>query len=287
MSRVGGASLGKAIRSSRVVTARGVQRADVIVQGETIVDVVPRCELGGGWDVVDVGDLVVSPGLVDAHVHVNEPGRTAWEGFATASRAALAGGVTTLVDMPLNSTPVTVTAAALAEKHRATEGKCWCDVGFYGGLVPGKSRHIRPLIEAGVLGFKAFLCPSGLAEFPAAREVDLHAAVPVIAEANLPLLVHCELPIRTPPKVNDPRSYSQYCASRPAQWEVDAIKMMIGFCRQYRCRVHIVHLSAAPALELIQQAKSDGLPLTVETCPHYLSFSAESIPDGDTRFKWV
>ena len=288
------------IRSTRVVTPAGLQAADVIVQGETIVDVVPRQAAGVGGEVSDVGDLVVSPGLVDAHVHVNEPGRTEWEGFATATRAALAGGVTTLVDMPLNSAPVTTTVTALAEKRNAAAGQCWCDVGFYGGLIPDNARQIVPLIEAGVLGIKAFLCPSGLPAFPAVQQSDLHQAVPAIAAGRLPLLVHCELPAAVSGPGSAPslpgreagssevhalRSYSRYCASRPAQWEVDAIKMMIGFCRQHRGPIHIVHLSAADALTLIDEAKSAGLPLTVETCPHYLFFSAERIPDGDTRFK--
>ena len=308
-----------AIRGKHVVTLDGVREAAVLVRGEKIVDVVAPAAVPADWPLEDVGERVILPGLVDAHVHINEPGRAEWEGFATATRAAAAGGVTTLVDMPLNSSPVTTTAEALAIKLAAAEGKLWVDCGFYGGVVPGSAPHIEPLAAAGVLGFKAFLCPSGIDEFPAATEADLRVAMPRIAAAGLPLLVHAELvdsvadPLTPAPlprgekgEVLTPaplprgekgvrfspcegaegkRRYAAYLASRPRRWEHRAIELMLRLCREYGCRVHIVHLSSADALPLLEGARAAGLPVTVETCPHYLVFAAEEIPDGDTRFK--
>ena len=260
-----------------------------LISGETIVDVVAPEDLPDSCRVEDVGDRVVLPGLVDTHVHINEPGRTEWEGFATATRAAAAGGITTLVDMPLNSSPVTTTAEALAIKLEAAAGQLRVDCGFYGGVVPGNGGQVGALIAAGVLGFKAFLCHSGIDEFPNATEADLRAVMPELARAGLPLLVHAELiggdipgPRRSP---SECRSYARYLASRPRAWEHDAIRLMIALCRETGCRVHIVHLASADALPMIAEARAEGLPLTVETCPHYLTFAAEEIPDGDTRFK--
>jgi allantoinase len=279
-----------AIRGKQVVTPDGVREAAVLVRDEKIVDVVAPAAVAADCPLEDVGDRVILPGLVDAHVHINEPGRTDWEGFATATRAAAVGGVTTLVDMPLNSSPVTTTAAALDQKLAAAEGKLWVDCGFYGGVVPGNAQHIESLIAAGVLGFKAFLCPSGIEDFPAAPETDLRAAMPRIASAGLPLLVHAELVDPLPAAVSarlaaEPRSYAAYLASRPRHWEHRAIELMLHLCQEYGCRVHIVHLSSVDALPLLEQARAAGLPITVETCPHYLIFAAEEIPDGDTRFK--
>ena len=225
------------------------------------------------------------PGLIDIHVHINEPGRAEWEGFETATRAAVAGGVTTLVDMPLNSSPVTTTAEALALKRAAAETKCVNQVAFYGGLVPGNANRIQELIDAGVVGIKAFLCHSGLDEFPNATESDLREAMPILAKADLPLLVHAEL-VDAPRSLNDPRSYGDYLASRPDAWELCAIEMMIELCRETECAVHIVHLATAEALPLLRAARDEeGLPITVETCPHYLFFAAEDIDDGRTDFK--
>jgi allantoinase len=279
-----------AIGGKHVVTPDGVRAAAVLVRGERILNVVAPAAVPADCPLEDVGDRVILPGLVDAHVHINEPGRTDWEGFATATRAAAAGGVTTLVDMPLNSSPVTTTADALAQKLAAAEEKLWVDCGFYGGVVAGSSQHIEPLAAAGVLGFKAFLCPSGIDEFPAATESDLRAAMPRIASAGLPLLIHAELVGPSPGAAlerlaAEPRSYAAYLASRPPQWEYRAIELMLRLCREYGCRLHIVHLSSADALPLLEQARAAGLPVTVETCPHYLVFAAEEIPDGDTRFK--
>jgi allantoinase len=278
-----------ALCSRRVVTPSGLRPAAVVIEGETIVAVVARETLPAECRIDDVGDRVVLPGMIDAHVHINEPGRAEWEGFVTATRAAAAGGITTLVDMPLNSSPVTTTAPALALKIEASRGKLWVDCGFYGGIVPGASGHVGPLTAAGVLGFKAFLCHSGIDEFPNATEADLRAAMPELARAGVPLLVHAELvgpgALAAPATAAESRSYARHLASRPRAWEHDAIKLMIELCREFGCRVHIVHLSSADALPLIERAREEGLPLTVETCPHYLTFAAEEIPDGDPRFK--
>jgi allantoinase len=277
---------GWVLRSRHVVTPSGVRDAAVVIQGETIAAVVEPGSINPSWPVDDVGEQFVLPGLVDTHVHINEPGRTEWEGFFTATRAAAAGGITTLVDMPLNSSPVTTTVAALALKTAAAQGQLWVDCGFYGGIIAGVRDEVEPLCEAGVLGFKAFLCPSGIDEFPPAGEADLRAVLPRLARTGLPLLVHAELPDRAPASpTGDGRSYAAYLASRPRQWEHAAIGLLIDLCRETRCRIHVVHLASADALSLIEPARAKGLPLTVETCPHYLSFAADEIPEGDPRFK--
>jgi allantoinase len=278
-----------ALVSRRVVAPDGTLAAAVVISGEQIVDVVAPDELAISCRVVDVGDRVVMAGLVDTHVHINEPGRTEWEGFVTATRAAAAGGITTLVDMPLNSSPVTTTVEALMLKVEAARGKLRVDCGFYGGVVPGHSGRVGELIDAGVLGFKAFLCHSGIDEFPNATVADLRAVMPELAGAGLPLLVHAELigddVPPAPATAAECRSYARYLASRPREWEHDAIRLMIALCRETGCRVHVVHLASADALPMIAEARAEGLPLTVETGPHYLTFAAEDIPDGDTRFK--
>ena len=280
-----------ALRGRAVVTPEGIRPAAVLVRGERIAAVVDYDDVPTGLRIEDAGEKLVLPGLVDTHVHINEPGRTDWEGFETATRAAAAGGITTLIDMPLNSSPVTTTVAALRAKQEAATGKLWVDVGFHGGVVPGNAEHIEPLIAAGVCAFKAFLCPSGLDEFPASSEADLRAVMPILAKANIPLFVHAELVSALPPGVEEhfaanPRSYAAYLATRPPQWEVAAIKLMIGLCGEYRCPVHIVHLSAAQAALLhVLKAQYLDLRFTVETCPHYLFFDAEQCPDGDVKYK--
>jgi allantoinase len=224
-------------------------------------------------------------GLIDPHVHINEPGRTDWEGFKTATKAAIAGGLTTLVDMPLNSSPVTTTVKAFEAKLLAANKNLHTNVGFWGGIVPGNEGEIEELIEKGVLGFKAFLTHSGIDDFPNVRENDLRKAMPIIAKYNLPLLVHCELSADSPTDSPNRSCYKNYLSSRPRKWEDDAISLMIRLCEEYGCRTHIVHLSSSNSIEQIKKAKEKGLPLTVETGQHYLYFSAEEIKDGQTQFK--
>ncbi len=337
------------LRSRRVVTPSGLRAAAIHIKDGVIVEVIYNEQALTQYPLEDFGELVVMPGLVDIHVHLNEPGRTEWEGFETGAQAAAAGGVTTLVDMPLNSTPVTTTTAALQEKRKAASKKLWVDCGLHAGLVPGNHHELEALIKAGVLGVKTFLVHSGIDDFPNATEADLRAAMPIIAKHGLPLLVHAEIEtvpatawplhqtslqshntkesenlgqaevgtfeaVKPAPAtawplhqisrqshgtkefeslsqavvgtyIANPRSYQTYLASRPPAWELEAIALMIKLCEEYHCRVHIVHLSSAAAIPMLRQARARGLPLTVETCPHYLFFTAEEIPDGDTRFK--
>ena len=295
----------RGLRSERVVTADGVCPATIVLRGERIEDVV-RGDAGLA-DVQDVGALAISPGLVDCHVHINEPGRSEWEGFETATRAAAAGGVTTLVDMPLNSLPVTTDAGALAHKLSASEHKRFVDVGFWGGVVPHNLAELPALARAGVLGCKAFLVHSGIDEFPNTGREDLRRAMPILRDHGLPLLAHAELDLgpnmasslaRGPAHFDsepapgdpaqpgrDPRAYRGYLHSRPNAWEDEAIRLLVELCRESGCAVHIVHLSSASSIETLRRAKHEGLPITAETCPHYLCFEAESIPDGATEYK--
>ncbi len=275
----------QALKSRRIVTPDGMRSGAVVMRAGRILGVVGAGEIPPACTVTDVGDAMVMPGLIDPHVHLNEPGRTEWEGFATATRAAAAGGVTTLVDMPLNSTPVTTCAEAFAEKIRSARGQLRVDCGFYGGVVPGNTADLTPLIRAGVMGLKAFLVHSGIDDFPNVTATDLRAAMPVIARFGVPLLVHAEWAAVPAQGLPDPKKYVDFLASRPAAWEEDAVAMMIGLCEETGCRVHIVHLSAASALPALRRARAAGLPLTVETCPHYLYFDAETIPDADPRYK--
>lgn len=231
---------------------------------------------------------VVLPGFVDTHVHVNQPGRTEWEGFETATRAAAAGGITTLIDMPLNSIPVTTSLQALEAKMASAREHCWVDYGLWGGIVPGNAHELEPMIDAGVPGFKCFLCHSGIDDFPNATESDLRVAMPILARRGIPLLVHAELiPPGTPeddPRITS-RHYADYLASRPRAWENEAVRMMIRLCRETGCAVHIVHLASSDILPELALAKVEGLPISVETCPHYLTFDSALIPDGATHFK--
>ncbi len=234
---------------------------------------------------IDVGDKVVMPGIVDTHVHINEPGRTAWEGFLTATKAAAAGGVTTVVDMPLNCIPVTTTEGALREKRLATEDKLYVDLGFWGGVVPHHVDALPALCEAGILGAKAFLCDSGIEEFPESDESTLRRAMSILREHDLPLLAHAELvsPVSAPD--NSPTNYHTYLCSRPPKWELDAIELLIRLSEETGCRVHVVHLSAAETLPMLREARRRGVSISVETCPHYLCLEAESIEDGATSYK--
>ncbi|SMB88220.1 allantoinase [Hymenobacter roseosalivarius DSM 11622] len=277
--------LDAAIKSKNVVTPQGVREALVLLQDGRIVDVVPATT-AVDCPIHDVQKRALLPGLIDPHVHINEPGRTEWEGFDTATRAALAGGLTTLVDMPLNSAPVTTSVANLALKLAATEGQLHTNCGFWGGVVPGNIGEIEGLIAHGVLGFKAFLTHSGIDDFPNATEQDLRQVMPILARHGLPLLVHCELTTDNEAwKPADKRSYQCYLASRPKSWEDEAVALMIRLCEEYNCPTHIVHLSSGNSIAPIAAAKDKGLPLTVETAQHYLFFNAEDIADGQTQFK--
>ncbi len=232
------------------------------------------------------------PGLVDTHVHINDPGRAEWEGFEHATRAAAAGGVTTVVDMPLNSIPPTTTVEGLEAKRAAARGRCHVDVGFWGGVVPGNASALAPLASAGVLGFKCFLSPSGVEEFANVDEADLRDALPIVAALRLPLLAHAELPalLRDPTAVVDgrpvdPRRYATWLESRPDACEQAAIEMLVRLATPCGAHIHVVHLASADALPAIRAARAAGVALSVETCPHYLTFAAEEIADGATAFK--
>lgn len=281
----------RVIRGRRVVTPQGVRPAAVHIEAGRIVRVADVADIGARTsEVVDAGDLVVMPGLVDTHVHVNEPGRTDWEGFEPATRAAAAGGVTTLLDMPLNSIPATTNAMALAEKVAAARGATWVDVGFIGGVVPGNTAALGDLARAGVLAFKCFLVPSGVPEFEHVRQEDLREAMPVLAELRLPLMVHAELPevVETAAleaTAGDPTSYETYRASRPPAAEHEAIALVIELAELPGTRVHIVHVSSAASVPIIAGARARGVRISGETCPHYLHFDAASIPNGATEFK--
>ena len=268
------------ISAERVLTPDGERSAAVRLRGGRVT------EIGLATSRTDVripDDCVLLPGLVDSHVHVNEPGRTEWEGFASATSAAAAGGVTTIVDMPLNSVPPTTTVAGLRAKQAAAQGAVHVDTAFWGGAVPGNLDELRPLHEAGVAGFKCFLLPSGVEEFPPLDEAGLRAAMAVIASFGGVLIAHAEA--ATEVGVPDGPSYRAFVDSRPPSAETRAISALLAVAQQTGCRVHIVHLSAADALPLIADAKAAGLPVTAETCPHYLTFAAEQIPDGATQFK--
>jgi allantoinase len=278
----------RAFLSSRVLVDGALRPAAVLVAGGKIVDVVAPKERPAGVDVVDFVDDVMLPGLVDSHVHVNEPGRTAWEGFATATQAAAAGGVTALVDMPLNSIPPTTTVPALREKRDAARGQCAVDVAFWGGVVPGNASELAALVREGVRGFKCFLIDSGVAEFQNVSERDLDASMGILRDAGVPLLTHAELqgPIDRAPKSSAPHNtYRFHLESRPKAAEDEAIALMVRMSKKHGARVHIVHHSSSSALMALEQARNEGVALTVETCPHYLSFAAEDIPDGATWFK--
>lgn len=280
-----------ALASRRVLTPSGLRDAVVEVAGGRIAAVHPAGDVPPHLRATDLGDLVLMPGVVDTHVHINEPGRTEWEGWATATRAAAAGGVTTLVDMPLNSSPVTTTAKALDAKRRAaTDAALYCDVGYWGGAIPGNAADLGDLARAGVIGAKAFLCHSGIDEFPASDERALTAAMGALAAHDRPLLVHAELEHtdlidRRALDELAPDDYQSWLQARPETFEEYAVRAAIQLARDTGCRVHVVHLSAASALPLLRRAKDEGLPVTVETCPHYLGLTAEQIGAGETWFK--
>jgi allantoinase len=274
------------LRSRRVVTPARVGPAAVCVRDGAVAGLEAHGAAVPAARVVELGDDALLPGLVDTHVHVNEPGRTEWEGFDTATRAAAAGGVTTIVDMPLNSIPPTVSVPALEAKVRAAQGRCHVDVGFWGGAVPGNQGELERLHAAGVYGFKCFLLDSGVEEFPHLAGPGLEAAMGELARLGAPLLVHAELPgpIAAAPAAQG-RRYLDYLRSRPPEAETGAVDRLVELGRRTGARVHVVHLSAAAALPALARARAAGLPVTVETCPHYLCLTAEEVPDGATQFK--
>jgi len=276
-----------AIRSTRVITPSGVGPAAVHVTDGSISAITAWDDLAGVSLVHEAADLIIMPGLIDSHVHVNEPGRAEWEGFASATHAAAAGGITTICDMPLNSIPATTTVAALDAKRAAARGQCVVGVEFIGGVVPGNTDQLAALAQAGVCAFKCFLSPSGVDEFHHVTEADLRLAFPVLRELGLPLMVHAEDPALLQVATPGPSSqrYANYLATRPVGAEHSAIALMIRLMEGCPTPVHIVHLSSATSLDPVREAKGRGLPLTVETCPHYLTFAAEEIPDGATEYK--
>jgi allantoinase len=275
------------VRSTRVLLPGGFQAATILVRHGRIASIDDHAERSGASREIDAGDRVIMPGLVDTHVHINEPGRTEWEGFVSGTRAAAAGGVTALVDMPLNSIPPVTTARALDRKIGAAEGHCHIDVGFWGGVVPGNTGELEGLAAGGVLGFKCFLSPSGVDEFEHVAEDDLRLALPVLARLGLPLLVHAELPafLVVPDPNRDPRDYGTWLASRPPEAEHAAVDQLNRLAGEYGTHIHIVHLASAGAVSQVRVARHAGLPITVETCPHYLTFAAEEIANGATAFK--
>lgn len=276
---------GLVVTSERVALPGGTRAAAVHVRDGRIHAVVSHHQIPAGVPHLDVGTSILLPGLVDTHVHMNDPGRTNWEGVEHATRAAAAGGVTTIVDMPLNSVPPTVDLEGLEAKRQAVDGRCYVDVAFWGGVVPGNAEHLAPLAGAGVLGFKCFLCPSGVEEFGHVGESDLRLALPEIARLNVPLLAHAELPDALRVPEGPARSYVTWLRSRPSAAECEAIERLGALAEQYRARVHIVHLASADALPVLRAARARGVRITGETCPHYLTFAAEEIADGATAFK--
>jgi allantoinase len=304
------------IRGPRVVLPDSVAPASIHIVDDRIVAIDSYGNVPEGCELIEADEAsLVMAGLVDSHVHINEPGRTQWEGFATATRAAAAGGITTLVDMPLNSIPPTTTVAGLEEKLAAARGQCSVDVGFWGGVVPGNSDELAALAAAGVVGFKCFLIHSGVDEFPNVTEDDLRTALPELSRLGALLIVHAELPgpisrtgipacsVRSPTvregsfdsegasgsigtnKNVCPTEYATFLASRPRAAEDEAVALMVKLSREFGTRVHIVHHSSADSLSLLREAKAEGLRITAETCPHYLTFAAEEIPNSATEYK--
>lgn len=276
------------VRSERVVLPDG-ERPGSIHIADGVIRAVRAADDVGDAPLVDAGNLVVMPGLVDTHVHVNEPGRTDWEGFETATRAAAAGGVTTIVDMPLNSLPSTCDAAALGAKHAAAAGKCWVDVGFWAGAVPGNLSDLQPLHEGGVMGFKCFLCESGVAEFPYVTPEQLDGIVAEVARLDALLIVHAELAAPLAAVTVEPgvpsQDYRSWLLSRPREAEDRAVDLLVALGRRHGARLHVVHLASASAVDALRAAQAEGVRISAETCPHYLHFAAEWVPDGATEYK--
>jgi allantoinase len=274
------------LRGQRVLTIDGVRPAALYIARGRIARVTSYDDVNVDAELADVGAHLVMPGLVDTHVHVNDPGRAEWEGFETATRAAAAGGVTTILDMPLNAIPATTNVAALEAKRAAAHGRTHVNVEYIGGVVPGNAGELQALRDAGVRAFKCFLSPSGVEEFSHVSEADLRVAFPVLARLGLPLMVHAEDPACLLDMPNGgSRSHAAWLTSRPVGAEHAAIAMLLDLMAEWPTPVHIVHLSSASSLDLVREARARGLPITVETCPHYLTFASEEIPDGATEYK--
>jgi allantoinase len=278
------------VRGRRVIAPEGERAASIHIRDGVITSISEFDFVTSGIPVHEAGELAVMPGLVDTHVHINEPGRTDWEGFSSATKAAAAGGVTTLIEMPLNSIPAVTSAAAYREKIGAAAGKLWVDVGFWGGVVPGNTAELCALWDAGVFGFKCFLVPSGVEEFAHVSEENLREALPILASLGAPLLAHAEVPgpiAAAEQKLAKSafRKHATWLASRPREAEDQAISLLLSLCREYHVAIHIVHLSSSDSALQLRQAKEEGLAVSVETCPHYLTFAAEEAPDGATEFK--
>jgi allantoinase len=279
------------VRGRRVLTPEGERRASIHICKGIIAKVSSFDDIPTGSSIHEAVDSAVMPGIVDTHVHINDPGRTDWEGFSSATQAAAAGGVTTLIEMPLNSIPATTTVAAYRQKIAAAAGELWVDVGFWGGVVPGNERELGALWDAGVFGFKCFLVPSGVPEFAHVAESDLRAVLPELASMGAPLLAHAELPgpieaaLQHLVPGNPPHQYAAWLASRPRESEDQAISLLLRLSRDSHAHVHIVHLASSNSIAALSRAKSAPTNVTVETCPHYLTFTSEEIPAGATEFK--
>ncbi|MFG1695781.1 allantoinase AllB [Nonomuraea sp. NPDC049309] len=271
------------VRSRRTVTPEGERALAVAVRGERIAALHDYDQPLTAAEDVDLRDLALLPGLVDSHVHVNEPGRTHWEGFACATRAAAAGGVTTIVDMPLNSLPPTVSTEALDVKLRAAEGQCHVDTAFWGGAIPGNLKELRPLHERGVRGFKCFLSPSGVEEFPPLSAGELRQVLAEVAGFGGLMVVHAE----DPALLGEPDGpgYRAFLDSRPGAAERSAVERVVRLAAETGCRVHVLHVSSAECLDVLEAAGAEGVPVSAETCPHYLTLTAEQVPECETAYK--
>lgn len=280
------------IRGRRILTTAGIAAREVGVRGGKIVAIEPLGNGLAGAEVIELADdETLLPGLVDTHVHVNEPGRTEWEGWASATAAAAAGGVTTIVEMPLNGIPPTTGEPGVRARREALAGVARVDVALWGGLVSADPEPLATLAALGVAGLKCFLCPSGVPEFPHIGETELDATLPVLRSLGLPLLAHAESPAALARAAvaagadADPREHATWLASRPAAAEEEAIDLLVRLARKHRARVHVVHVSSRGGAERIARARAEGIPVSGETCPHYLAFTAAEVPAGATAYK--
>lgn len=280
--------MSKLFISKNIVLKDSILDGGILIKNGKITKILPRNILEKMENTVDFKDSYLMPGLIDSHVHLNEPGRTDWEGFETGTKAAAVGGITTIYDMPLNSIPPTTTLDNLRTKVNAAKGKTYVNVGFWGGLVPGNQDELRAMVDAGVVGFKGFLCPSGVDEFPNINRKDMEKAYEKLQTTNATLLFHAEEGCcnnSSEEVTESPFKYSTYLKSRPDALEMNAITMIIECLKKYKVKSHIVHLATAKGLDIIKKAKDAGLPLTVETCHHYLNLHSEEIEDRRTEFK--